>query len=64
MAQIGGEFGIGELLNSTPDDVQNVIYDRWKSLSPYLVTAISDLEMSLPILQAAVIAKAPQHIIS
>ena len=28
-AQIGGEFVIGGLFNTAPEDVQNQIYDKW-----------------------------------
>ena len=61
--QIGGEFAIGGLFNTASEDTQNRIYRQWTHFSPSLEIVISGLQSPTPILQAAIIAKAPKHII-
>ena len=68
LAQVGGEFGIGGFFNCcAPNDVvvQNRIYEEWDDFAPLIETAFKSLskEQKPPILQAAIIAKAPKHII-
>ena len=63
-AQIGGEFAIGGLFNNASDSLRNQIFDKWEKFSTSLATAISSLQTLPCILHAAIIAKAPPHIIA
>ena len=51
------------MFNTAPYDIQEKIHVRWEDFSSSLEIAISVLESPPSILQAAIIAKAPQHII-
>ena len=63
-AQIGGEFGIGGLFNVVQnDDVQREIYEKWQNFAPSLEIVMKTLHPPPPLLHAALIAGAPQHII-
>ncbi len=63
--QVGGEFGIGGLFNSSSNEVQDVIYDKWEDLVlPAMELVKEDVGVDdYPILQAAIINKAPPSII-
>ena len=64
LANIGGEFGIGGLFHVARQEIQNRIYDDWEELSPALNTAVESFQEKQPlILHAAILAKAPLHII-
>ena len=67
LANIGGEFGIGGLFNVARQEVQDNIYDNWEELLPALkFTMLEELfqaQQQPPILHAALLAKAPSHII-
>merc|ERR1712154_715157 len=66
LVNIGGEFGVGGLFNSaTNDQVQQQIYRKWNELSPYLKSVVDSLQdhQQPPILHAAILAKAPLHVI-
>lgn len=68
LAQLGGEFGIGGIFNCVnTDDEQKRIFHQWESFGPFLKTAMTSIHqqyhIQVPILHAAIIAKAPQHII-
>jgi hypothetical protein len=68
LAKIGGEFGIGGFFNCcTPhhDVVQNKIYKDWDKFAPLIEKTFESLSKKQrpPILHAAIIAKAPKHII-
>ena len=67
-ANIGGEYGIGGLFNVANSKVQDKIYERWERFSPALKAAIESLQgypTKQPplILHAAILAKAPLHVI-
>ena len=57
LAQVGGEFGIGGIFTN------DQIYDTWEKFSPTLQRVLWSLEQRPPILQAAIISKAPQNVI-
>ena len=59
---IGGEFGIWGLSNGV---LQDKIYKKWDQLSPALRSSIISLQdqQQPPILHAAILAKAPLHVI-
>ena len=67
LADINDEFGIGGLLNYTNNEVQEKIYTKWEEFSPALRNTLQSLQethqLEPPILHAAVIAKAPLHVI-
>ena len=65
MANIGGEFGIGGLFHVARQEVQGIIYEKWQEeISPALESVIESLQgYQPPILHAAIIAKAPSHVI-
>ena len=68
LSNIGGEFGIGGLFNVARQKIQDKIYQKWKTLSPALKSAIKSLQeehsqQPPPILHAAIITKAPLHVI-
>ena len=66
-AQVGEEFGIGGLFKCTPhSSVQHKIYRKWKGCTaPSLEAALLSLSFKHhpPILHAAIIHKAPLHVI-
>lgn len=65
-AQLGGEFGIGGLFIARDTNIQQEIYRKWK---PYIapcfqkVMASFEQKTQLSILHAAIMAKAPKHVI-
>lgn len=63
--QIGGEFGIGGLFVPSSEEVQNEIYNVWEEISPTVTKVVSSLDdcERLPILQAAIVAKASPPIL-
>ena len=63
-ANIGGIFGIGGLFFERKL-VQDKIYERWEELSPVLKSVVESLQdqQKPPILHAAILAKAPLHVI-
>ena len=65
LANIGGEFGIGGLFNYARQEIQDRIYEKWQQLSPVLYSLMmSSLERQRPpLLHAAILAKAPLHVI-
>ena len=65
LANIGGEFGIGGLFNVARQHRQRIIYEEWDQFSPALKSALESLEQEHhpPILHAAILAKAPLHVI-
>lgn len=68
LAQVGGEFGIGGIFNSVnTNDEQKRIFHQWESFATFLKTAMTSIQQQyrqqVPLLHAAIIAKAPQHII-
>ena len=70
LANVGGEFGIGGLFfnieSARQDEKQQQIYDNhWEELLPILESAVDSLQehQKPPILHAAILAKAPWHVI-
>ena len=64
LANIGGEFGIGGLFNVARQEVQSIIYQEWEEFSPALKSTMESLQEDQPlILHAAIVAKAPSHVI-
>ena len=67
--EIGGELGIGGLfmVSSATEKVQQEIYDVWKEISPTVAKVVSSLEdireTRIPILHAAIVAKAPPSVL-
>lgn len=63
--QVGGEFGIGGLFDCEVNGiVQRKVYREFKQLAPSLKVAFTLLEQQPPILHAALIADAPQHVLT
>ena len=66
-AEIGGEFGIGGLFNVLPsndDEVQKKVYDEWENLASSLEKVVATPQWrQSPLLHAAIVAKAPRHVI-
>ena len=66
MTNLGGEFGIGGLFNVANSKIQDKIYEKWEKFSPALKSALGLLQghhQQPPILHAAILAKAPLHVI-
>jgi len=65
LVNAGGEFGVGSLFNSATDYVQQQIYRKWNDFSPALKSVVDSLQghQQPPILHAAILAKAPLHVI-
>lgn len=65
LANIGGEFGIGGLFNDELKYIRDRIYRKWSDISPGLESALGLLQEQVkpPILHAAIVAKAPSHVI-
>ncbi len=60
-SQVGGEFGVGGLFDSASKNVQAVIYNKWNSV---ILPALEQVDQYInvnqePMLQAAIISKAP-----
>lgn len=79
LAELGGEFGIAGLFSCNDEEndtspsqnnstcgIQEKIYSKWENyIAPSLETVVVSLEhKKLPILHAAIMAKAPQHVIN
>ena len=67
LAEVGGEFGIGGLFNlaTHQQEIQSRIYEKWYEVSPVLKSVLASLQdqHQPPILHAAILTKAPLHII-
>ena len=64
LLNIGAEFGIGGLFNVAREEVQREIYAQWEEFSPALASAMESLQKHQHhVLHAAIIAKAPTHVI-
>jgi hypothetical protein len=61
--QIGGEFGLGGIFNFVSGEDQNDIYEKWNDVIVPALEMDETLSSGQPILQAAIIAKAPLRII-
>lgn len=60
---IGGEFSIGGLLNTAPDNIQEHVFDCWIGRVDRCLKKVLEKHEKLPILHAAIMAKAPRHVI-
>jgi ankyrin repeat protein len=61
--QVGGEFGIGGLFNFVSEEGQQSIFEHWNNTILPALEMNAALISTQPILQAAIIARAPLHII-
>ena len=59
--KVGGEYGLGGIFNSVDRKVQTQIYDKWEKFAPSLKLVMESFQE--PILQAAILARVPSHII-
>lgn len=60
---IGGEFAVGGLLNTAPDEIQKHIFDCWIGRLDHVLQEVLKKHPKVPLMQSAIIAKAPRGVI-
>ena len=60
---IGGEFSIGGLLNTAPENIQKHAFDCWIGRVDRCLKDVLKKDEELPVLHAAIIARVPRDII-